>query len=195
MVYLAVMEKRKGKSIDEVRDWAEKTKGHICHWFTVDDLNHLKRGGRISAATALVGTLPADQAGAARGRRRSSDQRFQSEGEKYVPGSAGKPDGGNRDSAWGTGHIYQPRGLRRRRTDRRGNDSGSIWREDVCDQLCRPGHRSTFRPGNRRAVFCGFQTVKVVKRGMKKNKGNPVPLVRSLRSPPCGAGRGDRSKK
>ena len=35
----------------------ERTKGHICHWFTVDDLNHLKRGGRVSAAAALVGTM------------------------------------------------------------------------------------------------------------------------------------------
>ena len=32
-------------------------RGKVCHWFTVDDLNHLKRGGRISAATALVGTM------------------------------------------------------------------------------------------------------------------------------------------
>ena len=30
---------------------------NLCHWFTVDDLNHLKRGGRVSTATALVGTM------------------------------------------------------------------------------------------------------------------------------------------
>jgi DegV family protein with EDD domain len=57
LVYLAVQEKRKGKSIDELRDWLENTKLHLCHWFTVEDLNHLKRGGRISAATALIGTM------------------------------------------------------------------------------------------------------------------------------------------
>ncbi|MBE6822105.1 DegV family protein [Caproiciproducens sp. LBM24188] len=57
LVYLAAQEKRKGKSIEEVRDWAEETKLHLCHWFTVDDLNHLKRGGRISGATALIGTM------------------------------------------------------------------------------------------------------------------------------------------
>lgn len=57
MVYLAVQEKRKGKTIDEVRDWVEANKLHLCHWFTVDDLNHLKRGGRISGATALIGTM------------------------------------------------------------------------------------------------------------------------------------------
>jgi len=40
-----------------VKTFAEETKGRVCHWFTVDDLNHLKRGGRINAATALFGTM------------------------------------------------------------------------------------------------------------------------------------------
>ena len=57
LVYLAVQEKNKGRSIDEVRDFTEERKDHIDHWFTVDDLNHLKRGGRVSAAAALVGTM------------------------------------------------------------------------------------------------------------------------------------------
>lgn len=57
LVYLAAKEKAKGKTIEEVRDFAEATKLKVCHWFTVDDLNHLKRGGRISPATALVGTM------------------------------------------------------------------------------------------------------------------------------------------
>ena len=57
LIYHAVQEKRKGKSIDEVRNWLEDNKLHLCHWFTVEDLNHLKRGGRISAATALIGTM------------------------------------------------------------------------------------------------------------------------------------------
>lgn len=57
LVYLCVQEKRKGRSLEEVYAFAEETKGKVCHWFTVDDLNHLKRGGRISAATALFGTM------------------------------------------------------------------------------------------------------------------------------------------
>ena len=56
-VYLCAQEQKKGKTIDEVKAFAEETKGRVCHWFTVDDLNHLKRGGRISAATALFGTM------------------------------------------------------------------------------------------------------------------------------------------
>ena len=57
LVYLAVQEQRKGRSIEEVRDWAESTKLHLCHLFTVDDLHFLKRGGRISATTAVVGSM------------------------------------------------------------------------------------------------------------------------------------------
>ena len=57
LVWLCANEKAAGKSLDEVRDYAENIKGKVCHWVTVNDLNHLKRGGRISAATAMVGTM------------------------------------------------------------------------------------------------------------------------------------------
>ena len=57
LVYYAVQQQKAGKSIDEVRDWVEANKLHLCHWFTVDDLMFLKRGGRVSAATALLGTM------------------------------------------------------------------------------------------------------------------------------------------
>lgn len=57
LVYLTVQEKRRGRTLEEVRDFVEQKKDHICHWFTVDDLNHLKRGGRVSAAAALFGTM------------------------------------------------------------------------------------------------------------------------------------------
>ena len=57
LLYLCAQQKREGRSIGEVRAYAEATKCNVCHWFTVDDLNHLKRGGRISAATALFGTM------------------------------------------------------------------------------------------------------------------------------------------
>ncbi|MBR3148781.1 MAG: DegV family protein [Eubacterium sp.] len=48
-------EKQKGGTIEEVAKYAEDTKLHICHWFTVNDLMHLKRGGRVSATTAIAG--------------------------------------------------------------------------------------------------------------------------------------------
>ncbi len=49
--------KAQGASLEEARDYAEEIKLHLCHWFTVDDLHFLKRGGRISAATAVMGSL------------------------------------------------------------------------------------------------------------------------------------------
>jgi DegV family protein with EDD domain len=57
LVWHAAQLRAQGKTIEEVRDWVEENKRRLCHWFTVDDLNHLKRGGRVSAATALVGTM------------------------------------------------------------------------------------------------------------------------------------------
>ena len=57
LVYLAARERDSGKTIEEVRDWAEANKLSICHQFTVDDLHFLKRGGRISATTAVVGSM------------------------------------------------------------------------------------------------------------------------------------------
>ena len=57
LVYLAAKKRDSGASIEEVRDYVEDTKLHLCHWFTVDDLFFLKRGGRVSAATAVVGSM------------------------------------------------------------------------------------------------------------------------------------------
>ena len=57
LVYHAAKMRLDGKSIEEVRDFAESKKLNLCHWFTVDDLFFLKRGGRVSAATAVVGTM------------------------------------------------------------------------------------------------------------------------------------------
>lgn len=57
LVYNACKKRDAGYSLEELHAWVEENKLHICHWVTVDDLNHLKRGGRISAATALVGGM------------------------------------------------------------------------------------------------------------------------------------------
>lgn len=56
LVYTAVKKKEEGQSIDKLSKWLEDNKLRLCHWFTVDDLNHLKRGGRISALSATIGT-------------------------------------------------------------------------------------------------------------------------------------------
>mgnify|MGYP002568860590 CR=1 FL=1 len=57
LVWHAVQRARAGASIDEVRDWVEANKLHLAHWFTVDDLMFLFRGGRVSKTAAWAGTM------------------------------------------------------------------------------------------------------------------------------------------
>ena len=57
LVYTAARLQAEGKTIEEVAAWVEAHKKQVCHWVTVEDLMHLKRGGRVSAATAVVGTM------------------------------------------------------------------------------------------------------------------------------------------
>ena len=57
LVHKAVQMKQQGLTLEEIARWAEANKLHVCHRFTVDDLNHLHRGGRVSKTTAVVGTL------------------------------------------------------------------------------------------------------------------------------------------
>lgn len=57
LIHKAVELKESGKSLDEVASWLEQNKLQLCHIFTVDDLHHLHRGGRVSKAAAIIGTL------------------------------------------------------------------------------------------------------------------------------------------
>lgn len=56
LVYSAAKKKEEGFELEELNDWIINNRSHLCHWFTVEDLNHLKRGGRITAMAALAGT-------------------------------------------------------------------------------------------------------------------------------------------
>ena len=57
LLYYALKRKGEGKSIEEVAQWAEENKLHVCHNVAIDDLNHLQRGGRVSKTTAILGTM------------------------------------------------------------------------------------------------------------------------------------------
>ncbi len=57
LVHKAVKLKEEGKTLEEVVAWTEKNRQNLCHNFTVDDLFHLHRGGRVSKATAILGTM------------------------------------------------------------------------------------------------------------------------------------------
>ena len=57
LVTYAAKMKEQGKSIEDIYTWLLDNRLHLCHWFTVDDLFYLKRGGRISSSAAIVGSL------------------------------------------------------------------------------------------------------------------------------------------
>ncbi len=57
LVHYACQKRDEGMSLEDLTAWCEEYKFKLCHWFTVDDLMYLKRGGRVSAATALLGTM------------------------------------------------------------------------------------------------------------------------------------------
>ena len=56
-VWYACKKRDEGMGLTDLAAWVEENKLKLCHWVTIDDLNHLKRGGRVSATTAFVGTM------------------------------------------------------------------------------------------------------------------------------------------
>ncbi len=94
-VHYAVKLKNEGKTIEETAKWVEENKLKICHLFTIDDLFFLKRGGRLSGSSAMIGTLlgikpllhTADDGklyvtGKVRGRRAAVEHLIKSVGER-----------------------------------------------------------------------------------------------------------------
>ena len=99
LVYHTCRKRDEGLSLEELTAWVEENKLNLCHWFTVDDLMYLKRGGRVSAATALVGTvlkikpvLHVDNEGhlinvtKARGRKASIEMMVEKMAQTALPG-------------------------------------------------------------------------------------------------------------
>ncbi|HIW21431.1 MAG TPA: DegV family protein [Candidatus Dorea intestinavium] len=56
LLYKALGKKKEGLTIEELTNWIEDNKLHVCHNVAVDDLFHLQRGGRVSKATAIIGS-------------------------------------------------------------------------------------------------------------------------------------------
>ena len=99
LVWYACQKRSEGMGFEELGNWVEDHKQNLAMWFTVDDLMFLKRGGRVSAATALVGTmlqikpvLHVDEEGKlinvakARGRKASIEALAKKVGETGLPG-------------------------------------------------------------------------------------------------------------
>ena len=97
LVHYAVKMKNEGKSMEEIAEWVENNKLKLCHVFTLDDLFFLKRGGRLSGTSAVVGSLMGIKplmyvandgklyvTGKARGRKAAMNHLIESVGEKGV---------------------------------------------------------------------------------------------------------------
>ncbi len=97
LVHYAVKMKNEGKTMEEVAQWVEQNKLKLCHTFTLDDLFFLKRGGRLSGTSAIVGSLMGIKplmhvandgklyvTGKARGRKAAINHLIDSVGEKGV---------------------------------------------------------------------------------------------------------------
>ena len=99
-VWYACQKRDAGMSLEELTAWCEETKLHLCHWVIADDLMYLKRGGRVSAATAVAGTLlqikpvihvndegKLISVGKARGRKAAIQTLCNKVGELGIPGA------------------------------------------------------------------------------------------------------------
>ncbi len=99
LLNLCVTKRNHGATLDELTEYAERIKHNTCHLFTVDDLNHLHRGGRVSKLSAVVGgmlgikpILYVSDTGhlipyaKIRGRKQSLDSMAKQMKEKYLPG-------------------------------------------------------------------------------------------------------------
>ena len=100
LLWYACKKRDDGFSLEDLADYCQQLRFKLCHWFTVDDLMFLKRGGRVSAATAVLGTmlqikpvLHVDSEGRlinvakARGRKAAIDTLAKKLGETGLPGA------------------------------------------------------------------------------------------------------------
>ena len=100
LVWYACQKRDAGMSLEALTAWLEEYRFKLVHWFTVDDLMYLKRGGRVSAATALIGTmlkikpvLHVDDEGhlinmmKARGRKAAIETLAEKLGQTGIPGA------------------------------------------------------------------------------------------------------------
>ncbi|MDO4841204.1 MAG: DegV family protein [Phoenicibacter congonensis] len=57
LVWMAAEMREEGKTMEEIAEWVEDHKLNLAHWFTVDDLHYLERGGRVSKTAAFAATM------------------------------------------------------------------------------------------------------------------------------------------
>ena len=152
LVLLAGRKQKAGASIEEVRDFVEEAKLHMAHWFTVDDLTYLKRGGRISPTAAAVGAmlnikpiLHVDDEGA---------------GAQSRSGGPGETAAGDGDPSGGPDDDDQPGLLPGGGGESAGERSGGVPSQGADDSGSGTHYRRSYRAGTDGAVFPGGAPVK-----------------------------------
>ena len=153
LAYYAATMRQQGCTLEETAAWLEENKLKLCHWFTVDDLHHLKRGGRVSPATAVVGTmlnikpvLHVDDNGHLIPMEKVR-------GPPPVAGGAGAPHERNHRKPRGADDFHQPRRLPAGRRVCGGPHSRNHDSERHSHPHHRPGDRHPFRPRHRGGIL------------------------------------------
>lgn len=157
--YHVARRRQAGATLEETCAYAEEIRPQLCHWFTVDDLHFLKRGGRVSSTAAVVGTmlqikpvLHVDEAGhlipvsKVRGRRASLNALV-----TEMMKTALDPEPSDR--------VYQPWRLPRKMRSMSGSRLRKSCRSGTSASTDRADHRRAFRPRHGGAVFPGRQTL------------------------------------
>lgn len=57
LIHYCVQKQREGATLEETFEYAESIKMNVCTWITLDDLHHIKKGGRISPTAAVIGSV------------------------------------------------------------------------------------------------------------------------------------------
>ena len=120
MVYAAAKKQEEGLNLEALSQWVTDNRLNLCHWFTVDDLAYLARGGRLSATSAFLGTalrikpvLHVDNAGRlvplekVQGRKRSLKGLVEQMEKQYTPESNDIVFIGHADSAEDAEYVRQ----------------------------------------------------------------------------------------
>ncbi len=156
LVWYAAKMREEGASITEVRDWLEANKLHLAHWFTVDDLMFLFRGGRVSRTSAWAGTLlnikpvmHVDDEGHLIPLEKVRGRKKVAEGARRPHGADGHGAGGRPDG------VHHPRRLHRGRRVRGRPRARALRRHRHSHQLRGSGHRCPFGPRHHGPVLPG----------------------------------------
>ena len=183
LLYRTVQERRRSSpDIETLAAYVRSILQTQCHWFIVDDLNHLKRGGRVSATAAFVGTMlgikPVMHTDS-EGRLISHEQGTRHEG--CAQGAGRQGGGAGRRAGQEPALVHLPRQLPRLRGIRQGAAGGALRRDGRPRGLHRPRDRRTHRLRHAGAVLRGDAAMKWLELHIDTARAGLEPVSELLR--------------